>query len=714
MDVIIVNYNSTNHLLRCLRSIFDSAAGIDLKVRVQDNHSRDGVARVGQIFPQVRLHRNESNLGFARAVNQGLKQSSSSYVLILNPDTILNEGFFEKVTEYMDTHPETGIMGPKIFDSDGSVQGSARLFPNLLTALFGRKSLLTKIFPSNPVTRENIMTGRSDGINPMDVDWVSGACMVVRRAAIEDVGFMDDGFFMYWEDADWCRRMWIGGWKVVYYPQPSIIHYVGISSRENVIRSVVAFHKSIYRLFKKHAKKPRSILTPIVYWGLIYRLLFVLGFQCATKTLQGLNQIQPHRLSVGIRSKDAKIKVVRFIARLNIGGPSIHVHLLNTGLDKARFVSILVAGKISSQEGDMSYLFESFPDSKPIIIKELQREISPIMDIKAFFQILKILSHEDPDIVHTHTAKAGTSARIAVLLYNALHGRNIQMVHTFHGHVFEGYFSPTISLMFTWIERILALFTDVIIAISKSQQSDLSTKFRITTANKIRIVPLGFNLRPFLECDPLKGRFRASTGLMRDAILIGIVGRLVPVKRHLMFLEAAKYFVEYNPGMTAQFLIVGDGELKQELRFQTIEMGLSKYVRFCGWRRDLPEVYRDVDILSLTSVNEGTPVSIIEAMAAATPVIATDVGGVSDLLGSNGEHPDVGEYLVCARGILCCREDPIGFAKGLTCLVKMDARERDLLGQKSRDFVRQKFSDRRLLNDIETLYLELTAKSRRK
>jgi GT2 family glycosyltransferase len=147
IDIIIVNYNSTDHLLRCLRSIFDEARGVALRVWVQDNHSRDNVDRVRRAFPQVRLTKNDSNLGFARAVNQALKESFSPYLLILNPDTLVNEGFFEKALAYMDTHGETGVMGPRILDSDGSVQGSARLFPNLMTALFGRKSLLTKIFP---------------------------------------------------------------------------------------------------------------------------------------------------------------------------------------------------------------------------------------------------------------------------------------------------------------------------------------------------------------------------------------------------------------------------------------------------------------------------------------------------------------------------------------------------------------------------------------
>ncbi|MBU0661742.1 glycosyltransferase [Patescibacteria group bacterium] len=712
IDVIIVNYNSTDHLLRCLRSIFDAARGVTLEVLVQDNDSRDNVDRVSRLFPQVRLTKNDRNLGFARAINRALEKSFSPYVLILNPDTIVQDGFFETVMEYMDAHGEAGIIGPRILDTDGAVQGSARLFPNLLTALFGRKSLLTKILPDNPITRENILTGRSDGVTPMEVDWVSGACMVVRREAVEDVGAMDARFFMYWEDADWCRRMWQRGWKVIYFPRPSVIHYVGVSSEKNVFRSVVSFHRSIYRLFKKHAKKPHSFLKPIVYWGLIYRLVFVLTSQLTGKLFRILAKHPYYRVAIGAFQSDERIKIVRFIARLNIGGPSIHVHLLTNGLDEKKFGSTLVTGKISPQEGDMSYLFDDSTKSKPIIIGELQREISPAMDIKAFFQILRILRQKDPDIVHTHTAKAGTSARIAVMMHNLFRGKNIQMVHTFHGHVFEGYFSPVKSLMFIWIERLLAMSTDVIISISTTQKEDLSEKFRIAPAAKIKTIPLGFDLKPFLRNDALKGKFRSSLGISDDTLLVGIVGRLVPVKQHVIFLDAAKIFLDQNPGIMVQFVVVGDGELREDLERYADRKGLSEHIRFCGWRRDLPEVYADVDILSLTSVNEGTPVSIIEAMAASTPVIATDAGGVFDLLGSQDGHPTSKGFMVCERGILCKKGDALGFAEGLEYLIKMDAHKREELVREARTFVEHAFSEKRLLRDIESLYLELIEKNR--
>ena len=181
MDVILVNYNSTDHLLKCLRSLYDASRGLTIHVWVQDNASRDNVGRVRVLFPDVNLIKNHGNIGFARAINRSFPQGSAPYILILNPDTIVAPDFFEPVLEYMNTHGKVGVIGPKILDIDKTVQGSARAFPTLLTALFGRKSILTRFFPDNPITRENILTSRSDGFTPMTVDWVSGACMMVRR-----------------------------------------------------------------------------------------------------------------------------------------------------------------------------------------------------------------------------------------------------------------------------------------------------------------------------------------------------------------------------------------------------------------------------------------------------------------------------------------------------------------------------------------------------
>ena len=276
LDIIIVNYNSTDYLLRCLKSVYDSLQQFSAKIFVQDNASEDSVDRVSLMFPQVLLSKSSYNMGFAKAINNALGKGTGPYVVLLNPDTYLSDNFFEPVLSYMETNPDLGIIGPKILESDGSTQGSARSFPTPLTALFGRTSLLSRLFPGNRLTGANILTTQCDGKTPMEVDWVSGACMVVRRRAIERVGPLDERFFLYWEDADWCRRMWDSGWKVVYYPQASVKHFVGGSSERSRFRSTVEFHKSAYRLFAKHAKGAQRLAIPLAMGALTLRLFLSL------------------------------------------------------------------------------------------------------------------------------------------------------------------------------------------------------------------------------------------------------------------------------------------------------------------------------------------------------------------------------------------------------------------------------------------------------
>jgi len=278
LDIVIVNYNSTDHLLRCLESVYTCLREIPAEVVIQDNCSTDNADRVVSMFPTVALFKNSYNMGFAKAVNQGLRQGASPYVVLLNPDSYVMQGFFASMIRYLNQNPSVGVVGPKVLNEDGSVQGSARSFLSPLTALFGRSSLLTRWFPENPISKRNILTDRFDGVTPMEVDWVSGACMVVRRKAIVDVGLLDERFFLFWEDADWCKRMWEAGWKVVYYPQAIVKHLVGGSSQRSHFRSTVEFHKSAYRLFAKHAKGAQRFAIPLAMGALAVRLLLSLSW----------------------------------------------------------------------------------------------------------------------------------------------------------------------------------------------------------------------------------------------------------------------------------------------------------------------------------------------------------------------------------------------------------------------------------------------------
>ncbi len=715
IDIVIVNYNSTEYLLDCIQSIYRSLNGRNANIFITDNASVDGIHRVNQHFPEVKVQINHCNIGFGAAANQAIEIGNSPYIVLINPDSKVENGLFDTAIDYLISNPSIGIIGPRILDNDGAIQESARSFPTPLTALFGRQSFFSRLFPHNRITRANLLAHQSDGQTPMEVDWVSGACMLIRRKAIKEIGLLDERFFMYWEDADWCQRMRNKGWKVVYFPRATVFHFVGKSSSKLLVRSIFEFHKSVYLLFNKYFSGSLRWLKPLILFGLFFRFCFV---TLSSKINELLLVRQNSRSSVRKKQIEAEvdrkpISVLRMIARLNIGGPAIHVHLLNKKINPEKFQSTLVTGRISPLEGDMNYLFGE-DEPKPIRIPELQREISLIMDIQAFFRIFSILKERMPDIVHTHTAKAGFSARFAVIIYNLLFGRHVKLVHTFHGNVFEGYFDRFSSYSFILIEQIIARFTDIIIAISDSQKSDLINKYKIAPASKLRTIRLGFDLFPFLNAGESKGKFKRLIGVDSETIIIGIIGRLVAIKGHRMFLDAARILLARNPGLKVKFVIVGDGELRKELESYCREIDLEPHVVFCGWIRNIPMVYADLDILALTSKNEGTPVSIIEAMATGVPVIATDVGGVRDLLGTVQPSQSGDSFCFCERGVLCQKEDINGFTMGLESLMRRMKTDRQIgeLMNRAREFVINEYSQERLIKDIESLYDDLMAASK--
>lgn len=392
----------------------------------------------------------------------------------------------------------------------------------------------------------------------------------------------------------------------------------------------------------------------------------------------------------------SKIKILRIIARLNIGGPAIHTVLLTEGLSREDFDSLLVCGSVEKGEGDMGYLAAE-KNVTPFVIPELGRSINPFNDFIAFSKIYSVICKEKPDIIHTHTAKAGTLGRLAAILYNFRPGnKKIKLIHTFHGHIFSGYFNRLNAALFLRIERFLAKFTSVIITVSESVKAELLS-LGVCPAEKIAVVPLGFELDKFLSVGPRS----------QKQVNIGIIGRLVPIKNHKLFLDAASIVLCENPGVKIGFMVVGDGPLKKELEGRARALGLSANVSFLGWQKDLERVYEDLDIVALTSINEGTPVSIIEAMACARGVVVTDAGGVRDLLGKPRVASSVSSSVkIMERGVLVASRHPQDFAEGIAALIK-NRQLRETVASAGREFVRQHFSKSRLITDIENLYKKI-------
>jgi GT2 family glycosyltransferase/glycosyltransferase involved in cell wall biosynthesis len=714
IDIIIVNYNSTSYLLKCLESIYADIGNVDLTVRIVDNNSQNSVEQVSRAYPQVDLIQNTTNVGFAAAINQGIKSSRSKYLMFLNPDTIISPVFFRPMIDYMENHPRTGIIGPKILDTDGTIQGSARAFPNALTALYGRSSPLTKYFPNNPVSRSNIMTMDHHNEDPLVVDWVSGACMMVRAQAIAEVGLLDRRFFMYWEDADLCRRMWQNNWKVIYLPIPTLHHHIGKSSDSRPLRSIYHFHRSSFLLFEKYTKGVRRTVLPLAVIALIARGIMIGCWKTLNRRIFRsmllkiffVRRVSNRQKPVVDMSTPHKIKILRIISRINIGGPAIHISLLQKAFNNEVFESTLISGSLSPHEGDMGYILSEDP-TRFRKISEMQRELNPWKDLMAFLKLFLIIKRTNPDIVHSHTAKAGTITRSSVFLHNLLFKKQVKTVHTFHGHVFEGYFNSIKSRLFIWSERLLATATDKIIAISTTQREDLVNRYRIANDEKFETIKLGFNLDPFIKNNTSKGHFRKELGIDTQTRLVGIIGRLVPVKNHTMFLQAVKHFMQQYQDGKILFAVIGDGELRENLETFCHQEGISQHVRFCGWIKDIQYVYADLDVLVLTSINEGTPVSIIEAMASGVPVISTDVGGIKDLLGNSVDMQYTGGFKRCERGLLIPKTNYQVLSNGIRYILDHPDTVHQQLVPTAHKFIVSNYHQDRLVNDIRSLYHRL-------
>jgi glycosyltransferase involved in cell wall biosynthesis len=313
-----------------------------------------------------------------------------------------------------------------------------------------------------------------------------------------------------------------------------------------------------------------------------------------------------------------------------VGGPARHTILLSSRLASQRFRTVLVSGAL--EPGELDLMDEARRQAvELVLVPHMRRRIEPIGDLISLIHLVRLLRRERPAIVHTHTSKAGALGRVAAWL-----ARVPIIVHTFHGHVFEGYFHPLLTKLFILIERALAHITDAVVVLSPAQRVDICERFNIAPRAKVHCIPLGLELERFIECanNGADGTLRRELGIDPDTLLVGAVGRLVPVKNHALFLRAAQRLVQLLPDRRVEFVVAGDGELRGQLYEMARRLGLERQVHFLGWRNDLHHIYADIDLIAVTSLNEGTPVSVIEAMAAGLPVVATDVGGVQDMLQS--------------------------------------------------------------------------------
>ncbi len=390
-------------------------------------------------------------------------------------------------------------------------------------------------------------------------------------------------------------------------------------------------------------------------------------------------------------------KILRIINRFNLGGPTYNVAYLSKYLSP-QFETLLVGGMKDDSEASSDYIVQKL-GLNPVIIPSMKRSINPMNDYDAYRKIKTLIKDFKPDIVHTHAAKAGTLGRLA-----AVSCRVPIIVHTYHGHYFHSYFNSIKTNTFKAIERYLAQRSSAIVAISEKQKEELSAIHHIAPANKITVVPLGFDLDRFREnTEEKRASFREKFAIHNDEIAIGIIGRLVPVKNHVLFLKAIQY-VSKNTSKKIRAFIIGDGEDKLKIIAQAKALNLTyiegeqgsaaNLLTFTSWIKDVDWALAGLDILCLTSFNEGTPVSLIEAQAAGKPIVTTNVGGIENIINKN------------ETALLSDSNDPQLFSENLLSLIN-NAELRKSMGKNGWDFVEKKFHYKRLVHDMGNLYQSL-------
>jgi glycosyltransferase involved in cell wall biosynthesis len=386
---------------------------------------------------------------------------------------------------------------------------------------------------------------------------------------------------------------------------------------------------------------------------------------------------------------DEPIRILRVIARLNVGGPALHVSYLTKELDERGYETTLAAGSVGEGEGSMEYVARELGIT-PLAIPLLQREISPFRDAATVRHLRDLIRQLRPHVLHTHTAKAGAVGRAAALL--AGDARPKVVVHTFHGHVLRGYFSPQVTEGFRRLERRFARVSDALIAVSPEVKDDL-VRLDVAPADKISVIRLGLDLSGRICAKPEQGRaVRERFGIPQDRFLIGWLGRMTEIKRVGDLLSALA--VLRSRGVDADLMLVGDGPLREELEQSAQGLGIADACHFAGFSEQVSAFLGAFDAVALTSANEGTPVTLIEALAAEVPVVSTDVGGVSDVVqhGSSGFLVPAGDVDSIARSLE---------------LLATSADLRRSFGRAGREYVLPRYSVPRLVNDVDSLYRSL-------
>lgn len=661
MTVVIPVWGAYVELLpEAIASVRDGASAEE--VIVVDNASAPSIAPIDG----CQLVRSEVRLSRGAARNLGLSHVATEYVVFLDADDLLLPGALPRLIDGLASRPDAQAFVGRIVEADGAPHRMPRVLSRALARaprLFAWVNAVWSLAPLQGCAIMRTESVRTCGAYPdasSGEDWVLGASLAFRGPIVFD-----------------------GEPMLVYRLRPDS---PGMGSGTSN-RVLVANARRVRDRLRSDpgvgaGRAARTTLS-------IAQLLAVVVVRPVVRGVRGARQRAP---APAARLHAEPVRVLRVIARLNIGGPAIQAITLTKRLESLGYATTLVRGREGPREGSMDDLAAEL-GVEPMLVPTLRRDPGPA-DLLALARLVWIMRARRPHIVHTHAAKAGTLGRLAALIAFPNRRTRPVLVHTFHGHSLTGYFSQRTEAVYKTIERLLARRTDTLIAVSQEVQDEL-VELGVAEPDRFEVVPLGFDLAPFAADTNSRARARRSIrdelAIPASATVVTLIARLVPIKRVDRFLAAALLLQDLKD---THFVVVGDGELSDSLRTRSDAGALDGRLVWAGFRRDMPSICFASDIVALTSESEGTPVSLIEAHAAAVPVVATDVGGVRSVV----QHG--------TSGWVIRPDDVEGFAAAIRELALDRGRARQF-GVAGRDHVRDNFTLDRLQSDLDRLYTRL-------
>lgn len=631
LTVVVVSHNGCELLRDCLASLRAEGELVPLEVTVVDNDSSDGAAEMVQReHPWARLIESGGNLGYAKAANMGIRAACSEFILVLNPDTVVPAGTLARCLAEMAARPRVGVLGCKLVRRDGTIDHACkRNFPTPISALVHMTGTSRLPF----VSRSGGYTAQQLGDDEEGpVDAINGAFMMVRARAVEKVGLLDESYWMYGEDLDWCHRFWTSGWTVLYWPRVTIVHVKGgISGAHRTWRTNLAFHRAMWRFYRTHtARDYPAALAPVVWTGIWAKLGVSAGRSAAARSVRGLASRPDSTAGRGKgvrRSTDARrLRVLVVLPALEVGGVERHALTMYGALDRTRFKVRILCIK-----GRGALYHEAAASG--LDVRALDAGEGNVSIARSALTTYRMMRSFAPDVAVTTGFAADVVGRVAAT------AARVPAILTWKHNL--GHVEP-FGRRERFAERLLGRLTTRYLAVADAQVAYLTSHLRLPR-ERIEVIHNSVEAPSGAPDAAAAVLLRNSIGLDESDVVLGVIAALRPWKDHATLLRAFRRVRDADG--RAHLLVIGDGEERERLAALAARLGVAAAVHFLGDRRDVDDLLGIIHVVVLASHSvECLPFAILEAMSRSRPAVATDIGALAELI-----EPGVTGFLVPPR-----------------------------------------------------------------